>query len=81
MTKLLTLYSLLTFLLITACSKNTVCRHDLVEREGILYEKFATHPFSGSVEGNVSGVLEDGRWEGTVYVSGEDANVIVEGDD
>ena len=81
MTKLITLYSLLTLLLITACSKNTINRDDLVEREGILYEKFATHPFGGLVEGNLSGVLEDGRWESTVYVFGEDGNVIVKGDD
>ena len=81
MAKLITLYSLLTLLLITACSKNTINRDDLVEREGILHAKFATHPFGGLVEGNLSGVLKDVRWEGTVYVFGEDGNVIVKGDD
>ena len=65
-------------LLVTACSKNTVDRDDLVEREGVLYEKFATQPFSGLVEGNVSGVVEDGKWEGTGYEFNEDGNVILE---
>ena len=65
-------------LLVTACSKNTVDRDDLVEREGVLYEKFATQPFSGLVEGKVSGVVKDGKWEGTVYEFNEDGNVILE---
>ena len=78
MTKLTKLFSLLALLLITACSKNTVDRDDLVVREGVLYEKFATQPFSGLVEGNVSGVVEDGKWEGTVYEFNEDGNVILE---
>ncbi len=78
MTKLTKLFSLLALLLITACSKNTVDRDDLVVREGVLYEKFATQPFSGLVEGNVSGVVEDGKWEGTVYKFDGDGNVILE---
>ena len=80
MTKLITLYSLLTLLLITACSKTqSIVMTGGASRDS--YEKFATHPFGGLVEGNLSGVLEDGRWESTVYVFGEDGNVIVEGDD
>ena len=30
------------------------------------------------MEGNVSGVVEDGKWEGTVYEFNEDGNVILE---
>lgn len=63
---------------LAACSKNTVDRDDLVEREGILYEKFTAVPFSGVVEGKISGVLKDGMWEGTVYFFGEDGNLSIE---
>ena len=45
-----------------ACDDKIIDRDDLVEREGVLYEKFATQPFSGLVKGNVSGVVKDGTF-------------------
>jgi len=37
---------------------------DLVEREGIYYQKFTDVPFSGKVTGNPQGSIKNGKWDG-----------------
>jgi hypothetical protein len=37
---------------------------DLVEREGIYYEKFTDVPFSGEITGDIQGSLKNGEKEG-----------------
>ena len=60
---------------LSACSEPTIYRDELVERNGVLYEKFATTPFNGQVIGQISGALEDGRWDGKVYEFNEEGNL------
>ena len=38
---------------------------DLVEREGIYYEKFTDVPFSGKVTGKTTGRFVNGKFEGS----------------
>ena len=47
---------------------------DLVEREGIYYEKFADIPFSGEITGEEKGSIENGQREGawvSYHVTGQ----------
>ena len=68
----------LLLIFLSACSQSTIDRDELVERDGILYEKFATKPFSGFVEGEISGALVDGRWDGMVYEFSAEGNLTKE---
>lgn len=73
------LFAASTFIVLTACDDKTIDRDDLVERDGIFFEKFSSEPFTGLVQGKTSGVVEDGRWEGTVYEFHENGNLWIEG--
>ena len=52
---------------------------DLVERDGLYYEKFANVPFTGKVTGLVKGFLDDGVWDGPWVQYHENGQLMWEG--
>lgn len=61
-----------------ACSEPTIDRDELVERDGIFYEKFSTEPFNGGVVGLTQGHLVNGRWSGKVLKFNPSGNLSLE---
>lgn len=51
---------------LSACSERTIDRDELVERNGVFYEKFSTEPFTGMVTGRTSGRMSKGLFNGLV---------------
>ena len=50
--------------LFTGCGSPEINFDDLVEREGVYYEKFTHEPFSGKVKGQSAGSLRKGKKDG-----------------
>jgi hypothetical protein len=48
---------------------------DLVERDGLYYEKFTNIPFNGEVTGNIQGSFKDGEKDGPWVSYNEDGTV------
>lgn len=68
----------LTLLFYSACSEPTVGRDELIERDGIFYEKFSKEPFNGKVAGLTEGRLVNGRWSGNVLQFTPNGNLSLE---
>lgn len=69
-----TLLSLL-LIFLSACSERTIDRDELVERNGVFYEKFSTEPFTGSVTGRTSGRMSKGLFNGLVTTFDEEGRL------
>jgi len=68
--------TLLTILVISLLSSPSWSEtlDDLVQREGIYYQKFTDVPFSGKVTGEYQGVIKNGKFDGPwgfYYESGQ----------
>ena len=57
----------------------SVSSDDLVEREGIYYEKFTDVPFTGKVTGNPQGSFKNGKFDGTWVTYREDGQLRFKG--
>ena len=60
---------------LSACSERTIDRDQLVERDGVFYEKFSTEPFTGSVTGRTSGRMSKGLFNGLVTTFDEEGRL------
>ena len=60
---------------LSACSERTIDRDELVERDGVFYEKFSTEPFTGSVTGRSSGRMSKGLFKGLVTTFDEEGRI------
>ena len=63
---------------LSACSEQTIDRDQLVERDGVFYEKFSTEPFTGSVTGITSGRMSKGLFKGLVTTFDEEGRLSAE---
>ncbi len=63
---------------LSACSERTIDRDELVERNGVFYEKFSTEPFTGSVTGRTSGRMSKGLFNGLVTTFDEEGRLTSE---
>ncbi|MDB3932952.1 hypothetical protein N9393_01320 [Luminiphilus sp.] len=61
-----------------ACSEPTVDHDELVERDGVFYQKFSTEPFNGEVVGSTQGRVVNGRWNGSVLQFTPNGNLSLE---
>ena len=57
------------------CQEQTIDRDQLVERDGLFYEKFSTEPFTGKVTGKTVGRMSEGLFKGLVSVFDEDGQL------
>ncbi|MDB3932951.1 hypothetical protein N9393_01315 [Luminiphilus sp.] len=62
-------------ILLSACSEPTIDRDELVEREGIFYEKFSNEPYSGKTTGRTIGKIVEGNYEGGVLTYHENGQL------
>ena len=69
--------ALITLLLIflSACSEPTIDRDELVERNGILYEKFSNEPYSGAVTGRWVAKVKNGVVDGELLTYHENGQL------
>ena len=60
------LFIIFTLLLTSVSWSKDVDFFDLVERDGLYYEKFTDVPFSGNVVGRLVGKIKNGIWDGEI---------------
>jgi antitoxin component YwqK of YwqJK toxin-antitoxin module len=79
MFKLSVLFAPLFLIFLSACSEPEprVDFSELVKRDGIFYQKFATKPFNGEVVGWIQGRVVNGRWSGSVLQFTKDGNLSI----
>ena len=65
----------LSLTLLSACSEPTIDRDELVERDGILYEKFSNQPYSGAVTGRWVARVKDGLVDGELLTYHENGQL------
>ena len=60
---------------LSACSESTIDRDELVERDGVFYEKFSNKPYSGNTTGRTIGKIAEGNYEGEVLTYHENGQL------
>lgn len=65
----------LVVIFLSACSQSTIDRDELVERDGILYEKFSNQPYSGAVTGRWVAKVKDGVVDGELLTYHENGQL------
>ena len=68
---------LVTFILFSLISLPSLSENldDLVNREGLYYEKFSDVPFTGEIKGPYQGLIENGKKEGVWKVFSDRENL------
>ena len=65
----------LLLIFLSACSEPTIDRDELVERDGILYEKFSNEPYSGAVTGRWVAKVKNGVVDGELLTYHENGQL------
>ena len=76
--------TLITFFTVLFCLTSSVSwsfeYKDLVERDGIYYKKFTDVPFTGKIDGQFNGLIENGKREGSWVVFHQNGHLYFKGD-